>query len=52
MRKPEPAFRAIRDAEAVARIVADAAEAHLARPQVTRAPAPALHPVAHPVAAE
>lgn len=53
MKRPQPAFRAIPDAEQVARIVADAAESLIARPQVSRAavsvPTPSL---SHPVAAE
>jgi hypothetical protein len=42
MRKPQPAFRAIPEAETVARIVADAAEAMMARPQLVRRD-PAAH---------
>lgn len=40
MRAPQPAFRAIPGAEHVAEIVAEAAEAALARPTIARAPTP------------
>ncbi|MBM7068597.1 photosynthetic complex putative assembly protein PuhB [Actibacterium sp. 188UL27-1] len=42
MAKPEPALRCIKDAENVASILADAAEAHMTMPRVARAPQPAI----------
>lgn len=42
MRAPQPAFRAIPDAERVAHLVAEAAESHVVQPKIVRtAPAPA-----------
>ena len=51
MRKPEPAFRAVPDAQTVARIIAEAAEEEIARPRVAPQPAEAA-PAAAPVPAE
>lgn len=49
VRRTQPALRCIPDAAAVARLVADAAEARIAEPVVVRAPAAApAHPVASP----
>lgn len=50
MGRTEPALRCIPDAEAVARILADAAEARVAEPRVERIDQPAARPAA--VAAE
>lgn len=46
--RPEPALRCIPDAAEVARLLAEAAESRLARPVVTRTPAPAPRAAAVP----
>ncbi|MFP4570220.1 photosynthetic complex putative assembly protein PuhB [Rhodosalinus sp.] len=46
LRKPEPALRCIPEAERIARLLAEAAEARVAQPQVARATPPAATPPA------